>query len=410
MTLLQTASLLVALAALLSYANRRTVRLPSSIGLMLMALLMSLGLIALGRAGVPVDAFAREAVGKADFGHTLLSGMLGFLLFAGAIQVDISRLAEQRWPVAFLAVIGVVISTLVVGFGTWWVLGLLGQDVPLIWCMVFGALISPTDPVAVLAIIRSIGVPKPLEMKIAGESLFNDGVGVVVFIELLGVAQGERSLGVAEVAGFFAREAIGGALFGLAIGYLVYGMLRRVDDYEVEVLLTVGLVMGGYAAAEALGLSAPIAIVCAGLLVGNRGRRYAMSDRTQQQLDAFWELIDSMLNAVLFMVIGLELVLIAVDVAHLEAMLAVIPIVLAGRVAAVALPAVLPGLRHTISRSEAAVLVWGGLRGGISVALALSLPDVEQRETLISLTYAVVVFAILVQGLTVGRLAQALTR
>ena len=342
-----------------------------------------------------------------DFDQTLMAGMLSFLLFAGALHIDITALAEQRLQVAFLAVAAVVLSTALVGAGTYYVLGAVGHPIPFVWCLAFGALISPTDPIAVLAIIRSVGAPKALEMKIAGESLFNDGVGVVVYVQVVAIALGEQTFHVADVAAFFAREALGGAAFGLAIGYVAFLMLRSVDNYDVEVLLTVALVMGGYAAATALGLSGPIAIVVAGLLIGNHGRRIAMSARTRERVDTFWELVDSMLNALLFVLLGLEMLVLPIDGSSMLPALLAIPIVLAARFVSVALPTWLPMLHRWFDRRMVKVLTWGGLRGGISVALALSLPDTPYRRQLIAMTYACVLFSIVVQGLTVGRLIRA---
>ncbi|MGE5104436.1 MAG: cation:proton antiporter [Betaproteobacteria bacterium] len=404
MSLAATAALLISLAALFSYLNHRFIRLPGTIGLMLIALTMSVAILALGKLGVHFDEFAQAVVGSIDFDRTLMGGMLGFLLFAGALHIDIAELAEQKWPVAFLAIASVMISTALVGAGLYYALGVLGQPIPFVWCLVFGALISPTDPIAVLSIIRSVGAPKPLEMKIAGESLFNDGVGVVVFLELVGIATGQTVLDTAEIVSFFAREALGGAAFGFALGYVVFRMLRSVDNYEVEVLLTVALVMGGYTAATAIGVSGPIAIVVAGLLIGNHGRRFAMSEKTREHLDDFWELIDSILNAVLFVLIGLEMLLLHFGRATLAPALLAISVVLLARLLSVALPALLPYLRRWFDRKAVAVLTWGGLRGGISVALALSLPETPYRQTIIRLTYAVVLFSIVVQGLTVSRL------
>lgn len=404
MSLLDTTALLVTLAALFSYLNYRFIRLPSSIGLMLIALIASLGIIVLGRLGIHFDEAARRIVSVVDFDQVLMTGMLSFLLFAGALHIDVAALRAQRVAVFTLAIVGVLVSTAVVGLGMFAVLELIGQPIPLTWCLVFGALISPTDPIAVLSIVRKLGVPKSLEMTIAGESLFNDGVGVVVFVELLGIALGERLFDASEVLVFFVREALGGAAFGLAAGYGVFRLLRGVDDYEVEVLLTVALVMGAYAAAGALHLSGPIAIVMAGLLIGNRGRKMAMTQRTREHLDSFWSLVDSMLNAVLFVLIGLEVLLLPLGGRYLWAVLAAIPVVLLARLASVALPRLLPRLRDEFSPHVIRVLTWGGLRGGISIALALSLPAGETRDLIILLTYGVVLFSILVQGLTVSRL------
>jgi Na+:H+ antiporter len=404
MTILGTASVLITLAALFGYVNYRFLRLPSSIGLMLSALVTSLAAVALGEFGShTLEDLAHHALANVDFDQTLMRGMLSFLLFAGALHINLNDLAEQKWSVGFLASLGVVVSTVIIGYGAHWLFALLGHRIPLIYCLVFGALISPTDPIAVLSILKSMGADRALENKMAGESLFNDGVGVVVFVVLLNIATGEHAATAASAITLFLEEALGGGLFGLLTGYLAYRMLRRVDDYEVEILITLALVMGGYALATALHLSGPIATVVAGLLIGNHGRRFAMSKQTREHLDTFWQLIDGILNAVLFVLIGLEALLLHFESAYAWAALLSIPLVLAARLASVSLLTLVPGLRAEFPPKVIAALTWGGLRGGISIALALSLPDVQWRGPLITVTYAVVVFSILVQGLTVVR-------
>ena len=410
MTLPATAALLVTLAALFSYLNYRFVHLPGTIGMMLIALCLSAGILALGKLGIPLDALARQALSAVDFDQTLMAGMLSFLLFGGALQTNLDTLAEQKLQVGFLAFVGVLLSTALVGLGMHYALAAAGQPIPLVWCLAFGALISPTDPVAVLAIVRAVGAPKSLEMKIAGESLFNDGVGIVLFVEIVSIATGQGVPSATGAALFFAREALGGIAFGLALGYVGYRLLRSVDDYEVEVLITVALVMGGYAAATALGVSGPISIVVAGLLIGSHGRRFAMSQRTRERLDDFWELVDSILNAVLFVLIGLEMLLLPFDASDLLPALLAIPIVLLARFVSVVLPAWMPFLHAWFDRRTGSVLAWGGLRGGIAVALALALPPTPHRQTLIAMTYACVVFSILVQGLTIGPMVRAWSR
>jgi CPA1 family monovalent cation:H+ antiporter len=402
MTLLGTASVLITLAALFGYVNYRFLRLPSSIGLMLSALVASVVAVTLGEFGShTLENFARQALANVDFNQTLMHGMLSFLLFAGALHINLNDLAKQKWGVGFLASLGVLVSTLIIGYTAFWLFGLLGHAVPLIYCLLFGALISPTDPIAVLSVLKSMGADRALENKMAGESLFNDGVGVVVFLVLLNVATGEQSATAAAAVTLFLEEAVGGALFGLLSGYLAYRMLRRVDDYEVEIMITLALVMGGYALATVLHLSGPIATVAAGLLIGNHGRRFAMSQRTREHLDTFWQLIDGILNAVLFVLIGLEALLLHLDPAFAPAAALTILVVLLARLVSVSLPALLPGLRAEFPPNVIVALTWGGLRGGISIALALSLPDVQWRGALVTVTYAVVVFSIVVQGLSV---------
>jgi CPA1 family monovalent cation:H+ antiporter len=341
-----------------------------------------------------------------DFDETLLHGMLGFLLFAGALHVNLNDLAQQRGVIAVLATFGVIGATFIIGILSWWGFGLVGLEIPFIYCLLFGALISPTDPIAVLGILKQAGVPKSLEIKITGEALFNDGIAVVVFLLFAGIAAGGSEISAASVLGLFAQEAVGGLLFGLATGAGAYWMLKSVDNYQVEVLITLALVTGSYALAEILHLSAPIAIVVAGLLVGNHGRTLAMSERTREHLDTFWELIDEILNAVLFVLIGLEVLILTFREEYLLAGLIAIPIVLLARFITVGVPLRVMRRFRDFSPNAIKLLTWGGLRGGISIALALSLPAGEIRDSLVAVTYLVVVFSILVQGLTLGRLAR----
>lgn len=403
MPALNTAAALITLAALFSWLNHRFFRLPTTIALLLFSLAASLAIIGLGAVGIHFDRLAEELLAAVDFDEALLQGMLSFLLFAGALHVDLAELAQRKWAVGFLATLGVLISTALVGVATWWLFGALGHPIPLIYCLLFGALISPTDPIAVLAILKSAGAEASLRIKMTGESLLNDGVGVVVFLVLLGIASGGPGATPQGVALLFAQEVVGGALFGLAIGYAAYRMLGSVDNYQVEILITLALVMGGYALATQLHLSGPIAIVVAGLLIGNHGRRFAMSAKTTEHLDTFWELIDEILNAALFVLIGLEVLLITFDAAFAWAAALAIPLVLVARLLSVGVARLVPGLRHEFPPYVIGILTWGGLRGGISVALALSLPSGPERNALITVTYVVVVFSILVQGLTLSR-------
>lgn len=402
-------ALLITLAALFSYLNAKLIKLPTTIGLLLISLLMSLAIIASGSVGLGLEDSARQLLGSIDFNQTLMHGMLSALLFAGALHVHLDELARQKWVVAILASVGVVTSTFLVGFAAYYLFGLLGLGIPLIYCLLFGALISPTDPIAVLGILKTVGAPKSLETKIAGESLFNDGVAVVVFLVLLSFAgaghgHGEAELSASAILTLFAQEAIGGAIFGLVAGYITYKMLESIDNYQVELLLTLALVLGGYSLAMKLHISGPIAIVVAGLLIGNSGRRFAMSDKTREHLDTFWELVDEVLNAILFVLIGLEVLVLAYQPQYLWAGLIMIPVTLLARFLSVGAPISLMKKRRTFSPRVIRILTWGGLRGGISIALALSLPAGTEREALLVITYVVVVFSILVQGLTVGKL------
>ncbi len=407
-------AILIVLAALLSYLNLRVLRLPPSIGLMALSLVFSLALVGVGMAIPSVGERARSVVSRFEFHETLMHGMLGFLLFAGALHVNLGDLTRYRWPIASLAVVGTLLSTAIVGGLTWFGMGLIGISLRFIDCLVFGALISPTDPIAVMGLLKQIGAPKHLEVQIAGESLFNDGVGVVLFVGLLEIASGQVEFSGVEVAQLFVQEALGGAAFGLVVGLLVYAMLRSVDDYQVEILLSLALVAGGYALADALHVSGPIAMVVAGLLIGNPGRSFAMSETTTYHLDLFWELVDETLNAVLFVLIGLEVLVLTFTGIDMAAGLLAIPIVLVARLISVSVPTLLLGLREKLASYSIPVLTWGGLRGGISVALALSLVDGQEesdlpgRNTLLTMTYVVVAFSILVQGLTIGPLTRRL--
>jgi CPA1 family monovalent cation:H+ antiporter len=415
---------LLSLAALFSYLNHRFLGLPSTIGLMLIGLLASLGVVAAGNLFPGFERAVVELLARIDFDKVLMEGLLGFLLFAGALHVDINDLVEQKLVIALLATLGLLASTAIIGGVIWLVLDAVGRELPFIVCLLFGALISPTDPIAVLAVVKKLGAPKSLETKIAGESLFNDGVAVVLFLAILGIAglsgthgvdasAGEGDLALA-VIGLFALETLGGALFGLLAGLGVYGLMRSIESYEVEILLSLALVAGGYALALALHVSGPIAMVVAGLLIGNQGRRFAMSQPTREHLDTFWLLIDEILNAVLFVLIGLEFLLIPIDSTWLGMGLVAIVAVLGARVVAVSLPVLALRPLRDFTPHAVKVLTWGGLRGGISVALALSLKtslgarSPAAYEGVLVMTYVVVVFSILVQGLTMAPLLRRL--
>ncbi|MFE8071812.1 sodium:proton antiporter [Marinobacteraceae bacterium S3BR75-40.1] len=410
MDLLEISGLLVTLAAVFAWFNHRFVGLPVTIGVMILALLFSLGMLVLGSTVIPgVADWGHQLLDRVQFSTTLLDGMLSFLLFAGALFVDLKTLAQRKYVVGLLATLGVVLSTFLVGGLSWGLFSLLGIEMPLIWCLVFGALISPTDPIAVLGILKSAGVPKSLETKIVGESLFNDGVAVVVFLVLVEMlTTGEASAG--HVAGLFLQEAVGGVVFGFVIAWVAYRMLASINQYQVEILITLAVVVGGYSLAHALHLSGPIAMVVAGLFLGNHQRERAMSPTTQEHLDHFWELLDELLNAVLFVLIGLEVMVLTYETQLWLAGILAIPLVLLARLVAVSLPVL--GLQpfRRFTRGTIPVLTWGGLRGGISVALVLSLPTGEERDLLVTVTYVIVLFSLLVQGLTVGRVARRLTR
>lgn len=405
MDILNTAAILITLAALFSYLNHRFLKIPTTIGIMLISLIMSLGLLVLHAMGFSqLEIQAERMVRGIDFYETLMDGMLSFLLFAGALHVNLDDLRQQKWVILLLATAGVLTSTFLVGGLTWLIFNGLGIYMPFIYCLVFGALISPTDPIAVLGVLKSVGVKKSLETKIAGESLFNDGIGVVVFLVMVGLATGSEQAEASHISILLLQEAGGGAVFGLLAGGLTFYLLRSIDNYQVEVLLTLALVMGGYAAASALHLSGPIAMVVAGLMIGNHGRTLAMSETTREHLDSFWELVDEVFNAVLFVLIGLEILLLSFRGEYLLATIAIIPAVLLARFISVATPITLLRRYRRFSPRVIEILTWGGLRGGISVALALSLPAGAERDVILFSTYGVVIFSILVQGLTIGRL------
>jgi len=403
---IHTLTILICLAALFSYVNHRLLKLPITIGLMAVALAFSLVLLALGKLGFGVEAEAQRFIGAIDFNEALMHGMLGFLLFAGALHVKLDELLDLKWVIGSMAVVGTILSSLITGLLGYWLFALVGLPLPLLYCLLFGALISPTDPIAVMGVLRQARLPKALEMKIVGESLFNDGVGVVIFLVVLNLVPKE-SFTATDVLTLFAEEAIGGAVLGLALGYLAYRMLRSVDNYQVEILITLALVMGSFALADLLHTSGPIAVVVAGLLIGNQGRQWAMSEKTREHLDNFWELLDELLNAVLFVLIGLEVLVLSFQRSYLVAGLVAIPLVLAARWLSVVVQVKAFSVVREFSARTITILTWGGLRGGISVALALSLPIGPMRDAVVTITYAVVVFSILVQGLTINRVLGA---
>ena len=419
MSLFSLVSVLISLAAVSSYVNYRYIRLPTTIGVMLVALIASLTLILAGPYAGGFREQAATLVSRIDFDQVVLHGMLAFLLFAGTIHVNLEELRREWLTIASLAIVGTLGSTAIVGGATWLALGWLGLGIPFLDGLLFGALISPTDPIAVLGIMKSVGAPRQLEVQVVGESLFNDGLGVVVFLVLLQLSGSDGAAGSGTAAlspigvgpvGMLLLKEVGGALvLALAAGFITYQMLKRVDNYQVEVLLTLALAMGLYALADALRLSAPIAVVVAGLFVGNQGRAFAMTDRTREHVDAFWELVDEILNVVLFLLIGLELLVLPIERRWLVAGFLAIPVVLSARWLSVAGIIALLRWASTQSKGTIRILTWGGLRGAISVAMALSLPTTESRSLLLTLTYFVVVFSILVQGLTVGRVIRKAT-
>ena len=397
-------TILMVFIALFSYLNYRYFHLPRSVGLMLASLILSSVLIVAGQFDELFRQDILAVIGKIDFHRLLLQGLLGFLLFAGALNVDLNRLMEEKWVIVSLATAGVILSTFIVGGLAWLVMKLLAFPISFTYCLLFGALISPTDPVAVLNVLKRMEASESLETQMAGESLFNDGVGVVLFMVLLRITDAGNDPSFVYAVILFVEEAFGGILLGVCAGYLAYELLKRVDNYEVEILITLGLVTGGYTLANVLQTSGPLAMVVAGLLIGNQGRRFAMSETTRKNLDTFWELIDEIINAVLFVLIGMEVLVLVLTLKHLLAGLLMIPMVLLARLTSVGIPIGLLRFKLPFGFNLVKILTWGGLRGGIAVALALSLPEGPERGMILAVTYFVVIFSISVQGLTVQRL------
>jgi CPA1 family monovalent cation:H+ antiporter len=415
--LINIATAVVTLAAVFGYINHRWLRFPSTIGLVVIAMMSSLGVIAIDGIfpALGLRDTAREAFLQIDFHETLMEGLLSFLLFAGALHVNLDELLERKWAISVLATVGVMISTALNAVGIFYLSRLIGIDMPFSWALVFGALISPTDPVAVLGILKTVpGVPESLRAKIAGESLFNDGVGVVVFTILVAIAVGSghggEAIGPLDVAELFVVEALGGAVLGLFTGLVAFYAIKSIDEYNLEILITLSLVMLTYGIAALLHLSGPIAVVIAGLLIGNHGSRFAMSEKSRQHVEMFWNLLDEILNAALFLLIGFEVIALTFGTPELISMVIAIPLALAARFVSVSIPIRALGLRREFTKGAIPVLTWGGLKGGISVALALSLPDVSAREPILAITYGVVVFSIIVQGLSIRRVVKLTVR
>lgn len=401
----EVAAVVIVLAAGLGYLNHRLVRLPHSSGLTAMGMLASLVIVLVDRIvpGAGLSHSLEAFLERVDFHKTLMDGMLSFLLFAGALHVNVHALRRSWQPILALSTLGVVVSTVLVGLGVAGIARLGGLQIPMSWCMVFGALISPTDPVAVMGLLKHRKIDSTLEATVGGESLFNDGVGVVVFTILLAAASHPQTLSATSFLTMFAAEAGGGAALGLLIGWLAYRLMRSIDDYSLEVLISLAVVMGGYVLANRLGASGPVAMVVAGLIMGGQAADQAMSDVTRDYLIKFWTVVDEILNAALFVLIGLEAVALTQNLSLLAIAALAIPLVLAVRL--VSAGGLLALWRRLLPWPMAtALLTWGGLRGGISVALALSLPQSPAKSFLLVATYLVVLFAVVVQGPTVGPL------
>lgn len=394
-------AILLFLAMVFAYINYRFLKFPHTIGLMFIALIFSIFILSLERLGVSsIGYFANLLLSQIDFNKTLIGGILSVLLFAGALHVNLSELLKQKFIILVLSTLGVLLSTFFIGTLLYYLLNFFNFSISYIYTLLFGALISPTDPIAVMGILHQNKISKSMEAKIGGESLLNDGIGIVVFLTLLNILTETSKFSFVGVGELFFREAIGGIIFGLVIGFIAYKLLKSINNYSVEVLITLSLAISGYVLASALHLSAPLAIVVAGVFIGNKGREFAMSKETREHLDNFWELIDVVLNAILFLLIGLELILISFSTIYLVIGLIVIIIVLFSRFASVGILIKLFSFVRSFSPKAIKILTWGGIRGGISIALALSLPIGPERDLLLTLTYMVVIFSILVQGLT----------
>ena len=406
------ATILIFLSAIFGYINVRFLKLPNTIGLMIITIVFTLGVIGLSYLDPTLLNFEKEMISKLDFRELLLEEMLSFLLFAGALHTNFKQLKIQRWPVLMFSTLGVLTSTFLVGISMYFVLQLFGMQIGFIYCLLFGALISPTDPIAVLGILKKANVPKKLETKIVGESLFNDGVGVVVFLTIFEIASfGVDKIEVLDVFQLFGKEVVGGILLGAILGWITYRLLKSIDDYDIEVIITVAAVMGGTVIAQYLHLSAPLAMVTAGLIVGNDSvRNAAMSETTEHYVDKFWELLDILLNAILFVMIGMEMLVLVVKGDYIIAGLIAIPLILACRYLSLLIPINFFKKKLDFVPKTNLIMTWGGLRGGISIALALGLTNEMHRDLFLVITYIVVIFSIIVQGLTVGKLVKKLSK
>ena len=416
MSIFSIGAILVGLSALFGFINHRFLHLPHTIGLVVIALLASLSIIGLNLIvpSAQIGQRVTDVLRQIDFNETLMHGMLSFLMFAGALHADFSAIKTSRLTIGVMAVFGTLISTFVIGASMWFLLGFFEFKFPFVWALVFGALISPTDPVAVLSLFKTVEVPDTLQAKMTGESLFNDGVGVVLFTVVLAIALADEghggNIGPTEVIKLFFTEVAGGALLGLVAGYIGYRAMYGINESSLEVLITLALVMVTYSLALSLHMSGPIAMVVAGLFIGNSGVKYAMSEKTRDYVLTFWTLIDEILNSVLFLLIGFEVLVVAESIENLWFALLAIPVTLFARTFSVTIPITILSHWETFTKGAVPILIWGGLRGGIAVALALSLPDIKYKFAILTITYGVVLFSIIVQGLTVKPLIKRVVR
>jgi CPA1 family monovalent cation:H+ antiporter len=414
MELYYTFSVLIVLASFFAYLNLRFLKLPGTIGIMIIAMLVSVGIRLVGDSYFPTTTREFfELIKEFDFDEILMGAMLNFLLFAGALHVNMSDLRKQKVPIMMYSTVSVVLSAIIISLLLFYIAPIFGIKIPYIFCLVFGTLISPTDPIVVLGVLKQAQVPKRIETKIVGESLFNDGVAVVMFAVVLKMATDPTfDMNFGSIAWLFAKEGLGGLLLGALLGYTASRVLKKIDDYKVSVLITLSIVMGGFLIAKALHVSSPLAMVVSGLIIGNYGKKVAMSEQTKDYLGKFWELIDEILNAILFLFIGFELLLLPDLNKQLIIGFVTIFIVLFSRFASIVLPwkffdiFKFFGIKSAYSKGSLTVLVWGGIRGGVSIALVLSMPNGEYKNLLLEITYIVVLFSIVVQGLTIGKVAK----
>lgn len=411
MDLFEIITILIVLAALFAFVNIRFFKLPSTIGLMIISIVFTLGMLLAGTISDSVLIFEQNLITAIDFKHILLDIMLSFLLFAGAMHTDIDHLRKQKWPILIFATFGVLLSTFLVGTLTYWIFNLIGFEIKYIYCLLFGALISPTDPIAVLGILKEAKAPKKIEIKIVGESLFNDGIGVVVFLTLFSIAeQGTDAIKTVDIILLFVQEVFGGIILGGFFGYIAYRLIKSIDHYETEVMISLAMVMGGYLLAQKLHVSGPLAVVIAGLFIGNQARRVAFSKITEVYIDKFWELLDVLLNAILFVLIGMELMIVPFNGNFIIAGIICIPLILLIRFTVLGIPIKLFNRKLNFVPRSTLIMTWGGLRGGISIALALSLTETMNRDLILSVTYIVVVFSIIAQGLSIKPLIKHITK
>ena len=403
-------TILVVVSAAFAYINERFVKLPYTIGAMVITIFMSFVLTLIGWLHPSLTNPLKSLIEGIDFSRVLLEILLSFLLFAGALHTNFDQLKVQRGPILAFATFGVLLSTFLIGGMMYYLLPLFGLNIHFIHCLLFGSLISPTDPIAVLGILKKVGVPKKLETKIVGESLFNDGIGVVVFLTIFAIAEaGIDNVTIGEIGFLFVEEVLGGIILGLALGYIAYMLMKSIDDYSTEVLITIAIVMGGYGLAQYLHFSGPLAVVVAGLIVGHDTvRDGSMSDITELYVDKFWETWDALLNGILFVLIGLEILILPFERSYIISGIVAIPIILLARWVALSIPIYFYEKKLAFVPNTGLIMTWGGLRGGISIALALTLTGAMDRDPFLIITYIVVIFSIIVQGMSIGKVANKL--